>query len=149
MNNLSREFSSLRRLGLAVLLLVAASSAWGQATVTGMNQVSSTRVGRTTYDYTYTINVANGSPGLTNAVATVTSSAAATVIVQGSVALGTLAAGASITSTNTFTLQQDRLVPFNPAGAQLDDHGHALRCGAECGRPHAVRRIEPRSRERA
>ncbi len=114
MNNLSCEFSSLRRLGLAVLLFIATSSAWGQASVTGMNQVSSTRVGRTTYDYTYTINVANGSPGLSNAVATVTSSAAATVIVQGSVSLGTLAAGASTTSTNTFTLQQNRLVAFDP-----------------------------------
>jgi beta-lactam-binding protein with PASTA domain len=114
MNNLSRELFSLRRLGLTIAIFVAASSAWGQATVTGMNQLSSTRVGRTTYDYTYTINVTNGSPGLSNAVATVTSNAAATVIVQGSVSLGTLAAGASTTSTNTFTLQQDRLVPFNP-----------------------------------
>ncbi len=115
MNNSSCEFSSLRRLGLAVLLFIAASSAWGQASVTGMNQASSTRVGRTTYDYTYTINVNNGSPGLSGAIATVTSSAAATIIVQGSVSLGILAAGASTTSTNTFTLQQDRLVPFNPA----------------------------------
>jgi len=114
-SNLSRQRPVFRRLGLAVLLLVAASGAWGQATVTGMNQVSSTRVGRTTYDYTYTINVTNGATGLSNAVATVTSSAAATTIVQGSVALGTLAAGANITSTNTFTLQQDRTVAFNPA----------------------------------
>src|SRR5271165_2736355 len=104
MNNTSRKFSSLRRLGLAILIFAAASSAWGQATVTGMNLVSSTRVGRTTYDYTYTINVTNGSPGLSNAVATVTSSAATTIIVQGSVSLGTLAASASTTSTNTFTL---------------------------------------------
>ena len=115
MNNPAREFSSLRRFGFAILLLAAASSAWGQATVTGMNLVSSTRVGRTTFDYTYTINVTNGATGLANAVATVTSSAASTVIVQGSVALGTLAAGASTTSTNTFTMQQDRTVAFNPA----------------------------------
>ena len=114
MSNLSRKFSPLRRLGLAILICVAASSAWGQATVTGMNQVNSTRVGRTTYDYTYTINVTNGSPALSNVVATVTSSAAATIIVQGSVPLGTLAAGANSTSTNTFTLQQDRLVQFDP-----------------------------------
>jgi beta-lactam-binding protein with PASTA domain/subtilisin family serine protease len=114
-NGLFREICPLRGLGLAVLLLAAASSAWGQASVTGINQASSTRVGRTTFNYTYTINVTNGAPGLSNAVATVTSSAAATTIVQGSVALGTLAAGASVTSTNTFTLQQDRTVAFNPA----------------------------------
>ena len=114
-NGLFREICPLRGLRLAVLLLAAASSAWGQASVTGINQVSSTRVGRTTFNYTYTINVTNGAPGLSNAVATVTSSAAATTIVQGSVALGTLTAGASVTSTNTFTLQQDRTVAFNPA----------------------------------
>ncbi|HUA26404.1 MAG TPA: hypothetical protein VMA54_19905, partial [Steroidobacteraceae bacterium] len=65
----SRKTDSLRRIGLTALLLAAASGAWGQATVTGMNQVSSTRVGRTTYDYTYTINVTNGATGLSNAVA--------------------------------------------------------------------------------
>ena len=105
----------LRRVGLALLLLGGVSSAWAAATVTGINQVSSTRVGRTTFNYTYTINLTNGTSALSNAVATVTSNAAGTTIVQGTVALGTLAAGASITSTNTFTLQQDRLVPFNPA----------------------------------
>jgi len=118
MNTLSREFSSLRHFALAVLLFAAASSAFGQATVTGMNQVSSTRVGRTTYDFVYTINVTNGAQALNGAVATVTATAAATgtTIVQGAVSLGNLAAGAAITSTNTFTLQQDRLYAFNPAG---------------------------------
>jgi PASTA domain-containing protein len=118
MNTLSREFSSSRRFGLAVLLLAAASSAWGAATVTGINEVSSTRVGRTTYDYVFTINVSNGAQALNSAVATVTATAAATgtTIVQGTVALGNLAAGAAITSTNTFTLQQDRTYAFNPAG---------------------------------
>src|SRR5271155_4216287 len=110
MNNFPRKNMILRRLGPALLLLAGASSAWGAASVTGINQVSATRVGRTTYNYTYTINVSNGASALANAVATVTSNAAATTIIQGTVSLGTLAANASITSTNTFTLQQNRLV---------------------------------------
>ena len=116
----------LRRLGPALLLLAGASSAWGAASVTGINQVSATRVGRTTYNYTYTINVSNGASALANAVATVTSNAAATTIIQGTVSLGTLAANASITSTNTFTLQQNRLVQFDPTQLVWTVTGTAL-----------------------
>jgi len=89
------------------------ADAWVQATVAGMNQVSSTRVGRTTYDFTYTINLTNGFPALNNAVATVTATAAATgtTIVQGTVSLSNLAAGATITNTDTFTLQQAAPAP--------------------------------------
>jgi hypothetical protein len=78
--------------------------------------VSSTRVGRTTYDYTYTVVVVNSSTiPAANVTATVTSTAAATVVEQGTVAFGNVAANGQATSIGTFTIQQDRTVAFNPA----------------------------------
>lgn len=106
--------SWLATLGLLAAVLVP-SWATAAATVTNINLVSSTRSGRTTFDYTYTIAVQNGTPALGQAQATVTSNAAATQVIKGAVTLGTLAAGATVASTDTFTIRQDRTVPFNPA----------------------------------
>lgn len=113
MSRISRRSWVVRVASLAALTLLSVPNSWGAATVTGLNLVSSTRTGRTTYNYTYTITVSNGTPALPGAVAKVTSTAAATVIVQGSVALGDLAVNSTVTSTATFTLSQDRTVPFN------------------------------------
>ena len=98
-----------------LLALLAPSWAWAAAQVTGQQLVSSARAGRTTFDYTYRITVLNGTPALSAAQASVTSSVASTQVVKGSVLLGNLAAGASSTSTDTFTIRQDRTVAFNPA----------------------------------
>ena len=100
---------------LLLLALLAPSWAWAAAQVTGQQLVSSARAGRTTFDYTYRITVLNGTPALSAAQASVTSSVASTQVVKGSVLLGNLAAGASTTSTETFTIRQDRTVAFNPA----------------------------------
>jgi hypothetical protein len=105
---------------LALLFLsIAAGSTRGAtttqpATVSAINLVSTTRTGRTTFDYTYTISVQNGAAPLYSATATVTSSSPDTVIVHGTVNIGNLAANASTTTAGTFTVQQNRLVPFNP-----------------------------------
>ena len=110
--------ATLRRVALATLACVALvlpSLADAAASVTGIQLLSSVRVGRTTYDYTYAITVTNGTPALTAAKATVVSNAPATQIIKGTVDLGNLAAGATVTSTDTFTLRQDRTVAFNPA----------------------------------
>lgn len=102
-------------LGLLVAALLLPAWAHAAASVTNISLVSSTRVGRTTFDYTYTIAVQNGTPALNQAQATVTSSSAATQVIKGAVSLGTLAAGATTASSDTFTIRQDRTVPFNPA----------------------------------
>ncbi len=110
--------STLRRFALAALAglaLVLPSLADAAASVTGMQLLSTVRFDRTKYDYTYAITVANGAPALTAAKATVVSSAPATQIIKGTVDLGNLAAGATVTSTDTFTLRQDRTFSFNPA----------------------------------
>lgn len=112
MKSIIRSLAATLGLLVAVLLPAWAHAA---ASVTNISLVSSTRVGRTTFDYTYTVAVQNGTPALSQAQATVTSSAAATQVVKGTVSLGTLAAGATTVSTDTFTIRQDRTVPFNPA----------------------------------
>ena len=77
-----------------------------------INQISSTRVTRTQWDYTYTATVQNTGAAATGVTATVMSSAPSTVIVNGSLSFGSIGAGQTVTSTNTFTIEQDRTVPF-------------------------------------
>src|SRR5512135_246062 len=97
------------------VLLSPSSEALAGASVTGMQLVSSVRSGRTTFDYTYKIQVQNGTPGLTSAVATVQSLAPATVVLDGTVSLGTLLVNSTITSSDTFTIRQDRTFAFDPS----------------------------------
>jgi hypothetical protein len=101
-------------IGAWLLVGAPAHAAATDLSVTGMNQVSAVRFSQTQFDYTYTINVTNSGPPHTNVVATVTSSAAATAILQGQIALGSVASGASFTSTGTFTFRQNRTVLFDP-----------------------------------
>jgi len=101
-------------IGAWLFLGAPASAVAADLSVTGINQISQVRFGRNLYDYTYTINVTNSGPAHTNVIATVTSSAAATTILQGQVVLGNVASGASLTSTATFKFRQDRTFLFDP-----------------------------------
>ncbi len=84
-----------------------------QFTIGAYQLQSSVRSGTYTYDYTYTTSVTNSGSAATGVVGTVTSSSATTVVTQGTVAFGTVAAGASGTSTGTFTIRQDRRSTFS------------------------------------
>ena len=94
-------------------LFVPHLDAVAAASVTGTQLVSSVRTGRTTFDFSYRVVVQNGTPALTAAAVSVTSSSPATVIVKGSVALGNLAANSTVTSADVITIRQDRTVPFD------------------------------------
>jgi Bacterial Ig domain/von Willebrand factor type D domain len=98
----------------AWFLGMPAHAAADALSVTGLNQVSAVRFSQTQFDYSYTINVANSGAARTNVIATVTSSATSTTVLQGQVALGSVASGASFTSTATFTFRQNRTVLFDP-----------------------------------
>lgn len=100
---------------LAMFVMLVPSQAQAAAEVTGQQLVSSVRAGRTSFDYTYRITVRNGTPALAAAQATVQSNTPATQVLKSTVALGDLAEGATITSTDTFVIRQDRSVAFNPA----------------------------------
>lgn len=75
----------------------------------------STRVSLTQYDYTYTADVTNPGATALNVTGTVTSNSASTIVTKGTVAFGSITSGATITSVDTFTIRQDRTVPFDPA----------------------------------
>jgi hypothetical protein len=76
--------------------------------------VSSTRAGRTDYDYTYKAKIINNNTNLLNVAATVSSSSPNTKIIDGNVHFGNLPAGASLTSADTFTIRQNRSFVFDP-----------------------------------
>lgn len=111
---------------LAIAALLVPMLAQAAASVVGMQLVGTSRVGRTTFDYTYKITVQNGTPALVAAKATVVSTAPATQIMKSTVSLGDVAAGATVTSTDTFTLRQDRSVPFNAAALAWTVGGASL-----------------------
>jgi hypothetical protein len=82
---------------------------------TSFQLVSSERVGRTVFLYTYRVNVVNTGGDALNTRAVVSSSAATTVVTDGDVAFGDVAANGTVTSLDTFTIRQDRTVPFDPS----------------------------------
>jgi beta-lactam-binding protein with PASTA domain len=98
---------------VALLLSLFATTAVSAPAVVGYELASKTISGRTTVDYSYRIKVQNTTPALRNVNATVTSSSAATIILDGNVSVGDLPAGSVVTSVDTFTMRQDRLTPFD------------------------------------
>jgi hypothetical protein len=104
-------------------LLAPVTPALAAATVTKSTLTSSVRVGRTTYDYTFTVTVSNTTPALANAIATVTSSVPTTVVTKSTVNLGTLAANSTTTSSATYVLQVDLSVPFDPSKLSIVVNG--------------------------
>src|SRR5215475_1939141 len=92
---LATSFAFVATLAYSHVVLAAAS-------VTSTQLVSSVRSGRTTFDYTYTVTVQNGSPGLSAATASVVSNSPNTIVLKGNVALGVLAANSTTTSSDTF-----------------------------------------------
>ncbi len=82
---------------------------------TRLNQISAERVNRTTYDYKYSVTFTAGATALVNAVGHVSSSDAGTVIIDGDVNIGDLAAGANITPDDSITIRQDLTKGFNSA----------------------------------
>jgi hypothetical protein len=75
--------------------------------------VSSTPISGTVYEYTYTADVTNWTASDLHIAATLTSTAASTIVVDRDIDFGDVAQGATIHSTNTFTIRQDRSQPFD------------------------------------
>jgi hypothetical protein len=96
---------------LAALAIPALASA--SIVVTGYTLVSSTRVDRTVFDYTYRVTFKNDGSATASLDASVTSKATTTEVISGSIPLGVIAAGAAVTPSGTITLRQDRTVQFS------------------------------------
>ena len=110
----------IRSSGAAVVLLVLlmAGNALADLTVGNYALVSSKRVSRTECEYTYQGQVTNDDQAVKNVAAQVTSNSSHTTIIEGVLEFGDVAAGSSLQSTDTFTIKQDRLYPFDPSSLQ-------------------------------
>lgn len=75
--------------------------------------ISRHRIGRTVYEYTYKASITNNGSDAKNVIATITSTDPHTIIVDGDLYFGDVAAGATVTSNDTFTIRQDRRYPID------------------------------------
>lgn len=99
----------------AILFFSLTSVVNASLTVTDINKVSSARVSRTDFEYTYEVTVINDNGPVENVSAIVSTSATGTTITEALVEFADIGAFASSTSTGTFTLRQNRRYSFNPS----------------------------------
>jgi VCBS repeat-containing protein len=98
-----------------VSLTIKPASPEPKFTIGNYTIVSSTRIDRTHFEYTMTAEIANIGLSAEGVKAVVTSTSPASVIVENTIIFGNVAAGQTLTSTDTFTFIQDRTVPFDPS----------------------------------
>lgn len=96
-----------------ILLSAGIATAAPDLTIDNYTLVSKQRVGRTDYNYTYQADVTNNGSDAQNVSATLTSNSSNTTVVDGSLSFGDVGEGKTITSSNTFTIRQNRLYPFD------------------------------------
>ena len=114
-SNCSSSWLGFLCLGFLALLPSAwAADVTAQVSGSNLSLVSRTRVGRTLFDYKYKVTLTNSGGALTGVTATVTSAVAATQIIDGTVAIDSLVAGAAVSPADTITIRQDRTQTFNP-----------------------------------
>ncbi len=75
--------------------------------------VGGTRISRTIFEYTFAAEASNWGTGEVAAAATLASTSANTVVVDGAVAFGNLARGETAEGSDTFTIRQDRRYLFD------------------------------------
>jgi hypothetical protein len=79
-------------------------------------QTAVKRVTRTVFDFTYAAQVVNGADRRFDKVrASLASLSPATVVVDGELTFGTVAPFQTLASQDTFTIRQDRTIPFDPS----------------------------------
>jgi hypothetical protein len=88
--------------------------------------VSSTRVGRTVFDYTYKADVSNWGDADADITATLASTAANVTVVQGALDFGNVPLGATQTSSGTFTVRVDRSQPYDEEALSWTVQANAL-----------------------
>lgn len=83
---------------------------------TNYTLISTKRITRVVFEYTYQVKISNpGSKDISGGSAQVTSNSQNTKIIDGKIDFGFIPRGASVTSSDTFTITQDRTYTFNPA----------------------------------
>lgn len=105
---------------IAMLSTLFSQSTWADVVVDNYDQVSSKRVGRTTIEYEYSLNVTNTGNNVTEVSAVVSGNNPALTISSGDLSFEDIAAGQSSSSTNTFSFVLDRRTRFNPTMLSFD-----------------------------
>jgi len=82
---------------------------------TNYQLISSKRVGRTSFDYTYKVNIINNGFNVQDVIATVISDSPNTTIMDGNVSFGEILDGETISGEDTFTFRQNRKYAFDPS----------------------------------
>ena len=104
--------SALLGMALFCPLLVNATPS-----IEGYDMVSSLRVDRTTFDYSYRLRVQGDSINYSNSTVTVVTKSivSGTTVTKGQVIIGQLNADEFMRTTDVFTIRQDRTVAFDPS----------------------------------
>ena len=98
------------------LLLLCVGTASAELVIDQNYQlINKKRVGRTTYEYTYQVNISNDGTDVQNVTASVTSSSSHTTIVDEAVSFGVVDGGSTVTGIDTFSFQQNRRYLFAPS----------------------------------
>lgn len=111
-------FFSASLLGLPVQVFAAEEpSADSFASFELVNQ---RRVGRTVFEFTYRASITGGNQDAVDVSATITSTSSATMIVDGAVHFGDVAAGQNVQSSDTFSFRHNRRTSFDPSTLAFD-----------------------------
>lgn len=105
--------------------VTAAAQQLQQLTIGAYHLQSSVRVSPTQYAYTYTADISNSGATVIDVAGTVVSSSPNTLVTSGTVSFGLVPANSTITSTATFTIEQNRLYAFNPSSLSWTFNGMA------------------------
>ena len=99
-----------------VTLFAQSHAAVSELTVGNYSLISSTRVGRTTWQYVYRATVTNsGTTDIPNVTATATSAVTGLTVVSGTITFGDVPPGKAVSSSTTFTVSVDRSYSLNQA----------------------------------
>jgi RHS repeat-associated protein len=98
----------------AIILLLSPTFAFSQDfEINNFTLISKERVSRVEYDYTYEADITNSGPDAQNVTATVISNSAYTTVIDDTLSFGDVPAGTTVTSSDTFTIRQDRRYAFS------------------------------------
>ena len=96
-------------------LTLFASPSFAALVVGNTTLVSSQRVTRTQWDYTFRLSATNTGPDAKSVRATVTSGSPHTTVLESELVFGDMGASATALSQDTFTVRHDRSFPFSMA----------------------------------
>lgn len=101
---------------------LAATSALLDAplSVAGLEKISETRVGRTTYDYAFRLSLKNSGPAQGGVRVTIRSVGQGGTVIKGTIDVGTVPADATVELPELVVIRQDRRFAFDPAKVMFD-----------------------------